>query len=1041
MNPRTMTRRFGSIAVGLLLGVSATSLAVLTPTLMPPAAAANVSGVATMGLNIEMSQQNAAVGGSGSIPPDTMGAVGPNHIVEMINGNFEIFDKTTGASVEDRSLNSFWSNRVGVPAFTQGRVFDPRVVYDTASQRWFATVIDDDVDADNNGVNEQSNNLYVARSDTSDPTGDWDGLQIDADTVGAEEFHDYETLGLDADGLYSCTQDFVGGGNESCYSIPKADLLQATPTAANLSRFEATPAGLPATGGSWQPALDFGLSDGRAAVLGTTGGTLQRTNILGAAGPGATLGTAVPIAGDPGHADPPAARQPDDADTGDGIETIENVAPRFVGNVVELGNSLWAAHSVQGSAANAAVRWYEINETTNTVIQTGLIDDPDRDFHEPSITVNNHGDVVVGYTCSGPTLAASACVSLGTTTGGVTTFQPPAILHTGNGFYYRDSCNPAAPGSTCNERNRWGDYSATVIDPVDQCSFWTFQEYVSVGGTGDVGPAPDTAESGLWGTRATKLTFDGCVADTASQADVSVVKECKPDVPMPAGETGVCDIVVQNFGPAAAEAVKVVDRHVSNGTFEFGTITTTAGTCTATPNPQVQQGTVTCNLGTLGAGDSAIIRVEVTADEPQDINDVATLTSTTADPDLSNNQARDGIEVIAAADLSITKTGDANGTAGTQVTYTVGVDNAGPSTATGVKVVDDLPAAVTFVSAAPDVGSFTLNGQRLTWNVGNVAPGDPVREIDITVKIKPNATGQLENTAEVDSAVLDPDTSNNRVTFTTAISATAGLAITKTDSPDPVMAGAELTYTLQVSNGGPSTAQDVVVVDTLPAGVTLVSAVGGTGSTACALSGPGVVSCDIGDLDPGQSVTIFITVKVNSNVPSGTVLVNTAEATSPTDPDGASVTTETTVQTEAELWIEKTGFEPAGNPAPALIYRITVYNKAGMAPDDTPTSGAGGPSDALNVVTVDTLPLTPKKLIVQHLTPSCTYSSATHKVTCTTARVPAGTAVTYEIQVQIKGSVGSIKNSATVTSSTPDPVSDNNTDTVTNTVKGGTGKN
>ncbi|MDZ5623023.1 DUF11 domain-containing protein [Nocardioides sp. HM23] len=1015
----------------------------LTPTLLPPATAADVSGVATMGLNIEISQQNAVAGGSGSIPPDTMGAVGPNHIVEMINGNFEIFNKTTGASVEDRSLNSFWTNRVGVPAFTLGRVFDPRIVYDPVSERWFATVIDDDVDSTvpPDGVNEQSNNLYVGRSDTSDPTGDWDGLQIDADTVGAEEFHDYETLGLDADGLYSCTQDFVGGGNESCYSIPKADLLQATPTAANMTRFEATPAGLPATDGSWQPALDFGLSDGRAALLGSTGTALQRTNIFGAAGPGATLGTPVPIAGDPGHASPPAARQPDDADTGDGIETLENVAPRFVGNVVEVGNSLWAAHSVRGSTPNnAAVRWYEINETTNTVIQTGLIDDPNRDFHEPSITVNDHGDVVVGYTCSGPTLAASVCVSLGTTTGGVTTFQPPAILATGNGFYYNDSCNPAAPGSTCTERNRWGDYSATVIDPVDPCSFWTFQEYVSVGGTGDVGPAPDTAQSGLWGTRVTKLTFDDCVADTAVQADLGVVKECKPDVAMPAGETGICDIVVTNFGPNAAEAVKLVDRHVSNGTFEFGTITTSAGSCTSTPDPQVQQGTVTCNLGTVGAGDSVIIRVEVTADEPQDINDVATVTSTTADPDLSNNQARDGIEVIAAADLSITKTGDLNGTAGSQITYTIGVDNTGPSAARGVKVVDVLPAGVTFTSATADVGSFTLSGQVLTWNLGNVAPGDPVREIDITVKIKPNATGQLENTAEVDSTVLDPDTSNNRVTFTTAVSATAGLAITKTDTPDPVSAGQELVYTLQVSNGGPSTAVDVVVVDTLPAGTTLVSAVGGTGSTACALSGPGVVSCDVGDLDPGQSVTIFITVKVNANVPSGTVLVNTAEATSPTDPDGAEVTTETTVQTQAELWIEKTGVKPAGNPAGALVYRITVHNKAGMAPDDTPTSGAGGPSDALNVVTVDTLPLTPKKLIVQHLTPSCTYSAATHKVTCTTARVPAGTAVTYEIQVQIKGSVGSIQNRATVSSSTPDPVLDNNTDTVTNTVQGSTGK-
>ena len=1037
MDRRTSTTRsFGSVTAAIF-GVAASSLVVLAPALAPSEAAAiDVAGVATMGLNIEISRQGGP-NGSGSIPPDTMGSVGPNHVVEMINGNVEIFNKTTGASISNTTLNAFWSGISGINAFTNGRVFDPRIVYDHASQRWFATVIDDTLDTTvpPDGTIDTSNNLYIARSDTSDPTGDWDGLTLDADANAPEDFKDYETLGVDADGLYSCTQDFDSAGNgagESCYTIPKADLLLASPSNARFRRFEATPPGLPAVAGSWQPALDFGLSDGRAALLGSTGTALRRTDILGGGGNNPTLGTDVAIAADPGHADAPdLARQPSDGSPGATSDDIENVAPRFNGNVVELGNSLWAVHSVRGSTPNnAALRWYEINETTNTVIQTALIDDPNRDFHEPSIAVNDHGDVVIGYTCSGPSLAASVCVSLGTTAAGVTTFEPPAILATGDGYYYQ----------MARQRNRWGDYSATVLDPVDQCTFWTFQEYTAVGGTGDSGRDAGEANTGLWGTRLSELTFDGCVADTALEADVSVVKECKPDVPMPAGQTGICDIVVQNFGPNAAENVKVVDRHVSNGTFGFGTITTTAGTCTSTPNPQVQQGTVTCNLGTLNAGDSVNIRVEVTADEAQDINDVATVTSATADADLSNNQAADGIEVVAAADLLITKTGDVNGTAGSAITYTVGVDNLGPSTATGVKVVDELSPDVTFVSAVPDVGSFTLNGRVLTWNLGTVAPAAPVRKIVITVRIRPQAGGQLENTAEVDSAVLDPDTSNNRVTFTTAVSATAGLAITKTDSPDPVMAGAELVYTLQVSNGGPSTAQDVVVVDTLPAGTTLVSAVGGTGAVACATAGPGVVSCDIGDLDPGQSVTIFITVKVNSNVANGTLLTNTAEAKSPTDPDGASVSTQTTVQTEAELWIEKSGTKVAGNPAGALIYRITVHNDAGMAPDDTPTSGSGGPSDALNVVTTDFLPLDKKKLIVQFLTPSCTYDAATHRVTCTTLRLAAGTAVTYEIQVQIKGSVGSIQNRVSVDSDTDDPVSDNNTDTVTNVVQGSTGK-
>lgn len=445
------------------------------------------------------------------IPPDTMGAVGPDHIVEMINGNFEIFDKYTGASLETRSLDSFWINRAGVALAANGGTFDPRVVYDPPSGRWFAVSIDRGIDSTvpPDGVLEVSNNIFVARTNTSDPTGTWQGLRFVADTAGVIEFHDYPSLAVDADGLFSCTQDFNGPGNESCYSIPKADIIASPPTVANLTRFEATPAGLPAVSGSWQPALDFGASDGRAALLGSTGTALRRTSILGAGAAGATLAADVAIAGDPGHAGPPAARQPAD-DNGE-FNTIENVAPRFVGNVFELGNSLWAVHSVLGTAGtpNAALRWYEINETTNTVIQTGLIEDTvtPRDFHEPTIAANAHGDVVIGYSCSGPTQAVGVCASLGTTGGGVTTFGAPVLVTPGAGDYYRDFCTP--PG--CSERNRWGDYSAVTIDPSNPCTFWSFQMYVGVGAVGDVGPGE--AESGNWSTRVSQLVFEACQSD------------------------------------------------------------------------------------------------------------------------------------------------------------------------------------------------------------------------------------------------------------------------------------------------------------------------------------------------------------------------------------------------------------------------------------------------------------------------------------------------------------------------------------------------
>lgn len=518
-------------------------------------------------------------------------------------------------------------------------------------------------------------------------------------------------------------------------------------------------------------------------------------------------------------------------------------------------------------------------------------------------------------------------------------------------------------------------------------------------------------------------------------ADVSVTKLCKPDSgPAPAGSDAVCSIFVANTGPSAARLVTLVDTHFASGPFTIGTVTPSQGSCGSSPT------VVTCDLGTIGAGATARVDVTITSLATVDVNDVARATSPTPDPNPANNEATSGVSFVGSADLSITKTAPGSVIAGNNLTFTLSVDNAGPSTASSVVVTDTLPAGVTYLSSIASVGSVAHAARIVTWNLGNVAVADPVRTLQITVAVSPSATGPLVNSASVTSSTADPSTANNLATSITTVNAEAGLTLTKTDSPDPVVAGANLSYTLVVGNAGPSTAQDVVVVDTIPPQTTLVSAVGGTGVVACAQILTGVVSCDVGDLLPGQTKTIIVTVNVAASTPNGTVLINHAQATSPTDPDGASAMAQTTVTTSAELWIEKSGTVSAANPAPALTYRITVHNNAGSAPDSTPTSGLGGPSDAQNVVVVDTLPLNNKKMIVQFMSPNCSYNPATHRITCTTPTLTAGTAVTFEIQVQIKGSVGNITNVVNVTSDTADPNAVNNRDVVNNVIQGGTGK-
>ena len=141
------------------------------------------------------------------------------------------------------------------------------------------------------------------------------------------------------------------------------------------------------------------------------------------------------------------------------------------------------------------------------------------------------------------------------------------------------------------------------------------------------------------------------------------------------------------------------------------------------------------------------------------------------------------------------------------------------------------------------------------------------------------ATDALENTSEF-SACVQPQSA-----------ALANLALTKSDAPDPVVSGSPLTYTISVVNAGPNTATDVAITDTLPAGVTLVSAVPSQGSCA----GTTVVVCSLGTLNIEQSASVTITVTPST---SGQITNTAFVAAAQNDPDPANniATQTTTVQ-------------------------------------------------------------------------------------------------------------------------------------------------
>src|SRR5205814_7227057 len=137
-----------------------------------------------------------------------------------------------------------------------------------------------------------------------------------------------------------------------------------------------------------------------------------------------------------------------------------------------------------------------------------------------------------------------------------------------------------------------------------------------------------------------------------------------------------------------------------------------------------------------------------------------------------------------------------------------------------VVVTDALPATVTFVNAS---GNGVNNGGIVNWSLGNLASG---QVSNLTVTVTAPASGSLSNSASVSSPTVDSNSTNNVTPpVITAVSPVADVSIGKL-APASVSATSNLTYTISVTNFGPSIASSVVVTDALPATVTFVNASG-----------------------------------------------------------------------------------------------------------------------------------------------------------------------------------------------------------------------
>ena len=184
------------------------------------------------------------------------------------------------------------------------------------------------------------------------------------------------------------------------------------------------------------------------------------------------------------------------------------------------------------------------------------------------------------------------------------------------------------------------------------------------------------------------------------------------------------------------------------------------------------------------------------------ITNTATVDAHAGDPVLANNSASATTNVRPLANLSLTKSDSPDPVlAGQLLTYSLSVANAGPSSATGVTVTDTLPAGVTFNSATPSQGSCSQSSGTVTCALGTIANGQGA---GVEISVTPENAGEITNEASVSSDEVDLVPGNNSAGASTTVDPAADLSIVKSDSPDPVSAGQQLTYTLGIGNAGPS---------------------------------------------------------------------------------------------------------------------------------------------------------------------------------------------------------------------------------------------
>ncbi len=439
---------------------------------------------------VSLSFDGATLSDTSAFPPDTMGTVGPTQWVTFVNGRIRTFSK---AGVADGVINAnpdvFFAS-VMTPiggTITDNFTSDPQVRYDRFTARWFMSIIDVPCPSGNCGGGNNRWLLAVSDTSTITPSTVWKFFYV---TPDATNFCDYPSLGIDTNALYFGCNMFTPAGaytGATAYVVQKASVLGAGPIVSTKFSVGTASSGLYTPRGV--DNLDAGATAGY--FVGVDAGVYSRINFHRVNNPGSaspTLSSVIQVTVPTTGANIPVAHA---GNTGGNNGRLDSLDDRLFAATIRNGH-LWTAHNLRvtntGVAGTAngrmAARWYDFTNltATPTLNQSGTVYDSAGtlaaalQYWIPSIVASGQGHAVIGFSLAGTPSGATPAFTgrlVGDTLGSMSGIPGTGVIQTGT---TAASYNPPSdPGGTSGRR--WGDYSFTAVDPLDDMTIWTTQEY------------------------------------------------------------------------------------------------------------------------------------------------------------------------------------------------------------------------------------------------------------------------------------------------------------------------------------------------------------------------------------------------------------------------------------------------------------------------------------------------------------------------------------------------------------------------------------